>query len=371
MKTVGIRLEIRELNIPFKQSFKHNSAERSKTQSVIVLASEGEFKGYGESCPREYVTNESVQSVFQFFTEVKDDLLSHVDSLESLQQYHNKHKSIIDKSPSAWCAIELALLDLFAKKEHCSIEKLLGIPELGDSFFYSAVIGDGSFETFEKVALQYLQMGFKDFKIKISGVPELDFPKFELLKKLGGDDCKIRLDANNLWTDAAEVVSYLKKIPAQLSGLEEPLSGKDLSQLKSLANQINVPLILDESFSLIEQIPDLISHHQSFIINLRISKMGGLINSIAIAKQANKEEIGLIIGAQVGETSILTRAALSIASLTNGRYRAMEGAFGTFLLEHDIVENPLMLGKGGELKPRKLLSGGAGFQLDVREYLMH
>lgn len=371
MKGSILTLVIRELKIPFKQSFKHHSAERNITQTVLVTADDGEFKGYGESCPREYVTGESVQSALNFFDEVQETLISQVRDLESLIEYATSFKEKINQNPSAWCAIELALLDLFAKRQHCNIEKLLNLPELEGSFFYTAVIGNGSIEAFEKIASQYIQMGFIDFKIKITGSPALDFPKLILLKKLAGDKCKIRLDANNLWTDIEDVITYLSEIPVQLSGLEEPLSGTDLSQLKKLAEQIDVPIILDESFNRVEQISELISHKDAIIINLRVSKMGGLLNSIDIANKAKKENIGLIIGAQVGETSILTRAALSVANFSKGYYRAMEGGFGTLLLEHDIVEVPLMFGKAGELEPAKSLNAHHGFQLAIKEDLIN
>jgi len=371
MNETHTKLEIKSLKIPFKQSFKHLSAERSETQTVIVIASDGALKGYGEACPREYVTNESVQSALRFFDKLKDELQSEVISLESLKEYHNKHRLIISRNPSAWCAIELAYLDLFAKKQACSIEKLLGLAELEGSFNYTAVIGDGPLEMFEKTAAQYIQMGFRDFKIKISGDPTVDFPKLELLKSLGAGICKIRLDANNLWNNIDEVIAYLKEIPVQLSGLEEPLKEKGLSRLRSLAAEIDVPIILDESFNQLEQFSELGGQQQDFIINLRVSKMGGLINSLAIADEARKQNMDLIIGAQVGETSILTRAALCVANFSKGYYKAMEGAFGTFLLEHDIVEAPLMFGQAGRLEPKLALHDGNGFQLDIKDELIH
>jgi L-Ala-D/L-Glu epimerase len=371
MKRTIITLEIRELKIPFKQSFKHHSAERNITQTVLVTAGDGELKGYGESCPREYVTGESVQSALKFFAEVRETLVNQVNDLESLKEYATSFVENINQNPSAWCAIELALLDLFAKRQHCSVERLLNLPELEGSFFYTAVIGDGSFEAFEKMASQYIQMGFKDFKIKITGNAALDFPKLILLKKLAGDTSKIRLDANNLWSNIEDVLSYLSEIPVQLSGLEEPLSGTDLSQLKKLAEQISIPIILDESFNRIEQISELMNHKDAFIINLRVSKMGGLLNSIEIADKARKENIGLIIGAQVGETSILTRAALSVANFCKGYYRAIEGGFGTLLLEHDVVEVPLMFGKAGELESGKSLKAAHGLQLAIKDDLIN
>ncbi|MEX0829433.1 MAG: hypothetical protein WD032_04260 [Nitrospirales bacterium] len=76
--------------------------------------------------------------------------------------------------------------------------------------------------------------------------------------------------------------------------------------------------------------------------------------SLAIAKKAKAMGIPIIIGAQVGETSILTRASLTLASQYRDILLAQEGAFGTYLLEHDITDTPLMFGAGGTLDPQPI-----------------
>ena len=61
-------LSLIKLNIPFKVSFKHSSAERSRSQSILVAARSASGNiGLGEGCPREYVTHETVESAFVFF----------------------------------------------------------------------------------------------------------------------------------------------------------------------------------------------------------------------------------------------------------------------------------------------------------------
>ena len=363
-----ILLDIIELKIPFKVSFKHNSAERNTTQSVIVIAGDGECKGYGESCPREYVTAESIDTVFNFFNAIRPSLMQQVNDLGGLHNFIVTNKDVITKNPSAWCAIELSLLDLFAKQNKCSIEKLLNKPELEGTFFYTAVIGDGSLESFTKIISQYIKMGFNDFKIKISGDPVSDYEKFLLLTKLTEGKARMRIDANNIWSNIADAAFYINNIPVPIFAIEEPLLEKNISDLLKLSSQIKIPVILDESFNNIDQLEQLTGYNRAFIINLRVSKMGGLLRSIALAEDTIKKEIDIIIGAQVGETSILTRAGLCVANSIKPNYKAMEGGFGTLLLEHDITETPLMFAKGGELDPALLLDKGIyGFQLKIME----
>jgi hypothetical protein len=77
--------------------------------------------------------------------------------------------------------------------------------------------------------------------------------------------------------------------------------------------------------------------------------MGGLLRSLSVVDAARGSGCGIIVGAQVGETSLLTRVALPVARACGGALIAQEGAFGTRLLAHDVCDPPLMFGHGGVL----------------------
>jgi L-Ala-D/L-Glu epimerase len=62
----------------------------------------------------------------------------------------------------------------------------------------------------------------------------------------------------------------------------------------------------------------------------------------------------------VGETSLLTRAALTVAAQAHDLLLAQEGAFGTHLLAADVCEEPLMFGAGGQLALRDPAAPGLG-----------
>ena len=75
----------------------------------------------------------------------------------------------------------------------------------------------------------------------------------------------------------------------------------------------------------------------------------------------------MIVGAHVGETGILTRAALTLAHGAGDALIAQEGAFGAHLLSRDLCEPPLMFGDGGVLTVEDALDHPAapGFGLIV------
>jgi hypothetical protein len=88
-------------------------------------------------------------------------------------------------------------------------------------------------------------------------------------------------------------------------------------------------------------------------------------------KTAKSLGIRVIVGAQVGETSLLTRAALPLAQALEDQLVAMEGGYGTLLLESDLVEKPLMFGQNGQLHPQDMLQTDAfGWQLPLSEELL-
>jgi L-alanine-DL-glutamate epimerase-like enolase superfamily enzyme len=356
-------LQMQVLTIPFKVSFKHASAERQLTQTVIVTAvSKSGMVGYGESCPREYVTQEDISSCLEFFR-THHAMFMQLGSIGLLREWVLEHESLIDKNPAAWCAVELALLDMLAAEQQLSVEELLGLPALTGIYSYSAIVGEASLEKTESQVRQFAKMGFKDFKVKISGKAAEDNARLEIIQGAVPNGLSIRLDGNNLWKEAEEVIAYLADLQVPVIAIEEPLAAFDYSGMKKIAEKIPVKIILDESFLNARHFDFCKNANEIFIINLRISKMGGILRSLEISRIAAKMGLPLIIGAQVGETSILTRAALTVAGNAKGLL-FQEGAFGTLLLAYDIVERPLVFGMMGKLDPSELLDTSLpGFQM--------
>ncbi len=110
------RIEASELAIPFKGAFKHASAERHAMQSLWVTVTDANGgRGYGEGCPREYVTGESISSALTFVERHRADWLANIQDVRALRHWVEQHAIAIDAHPAAWAAVELAFLDLFGK----------------------------------------------------------------------------------------------------------------------------------------------------------------------------------------------------------------------------------------------------------------
>lgn len=348
MSTRIRELRFAVLAIPFKVAFRHASAERAGTSSVWVESvSEAGAVGLGESCPRPYVTRETIESAQAFFSRHEAALCAQVVDLDSLRAWMDERREELDGNPAAWCAIELAILEMLAIESGVAIEGLLALPHLTGRFQYSAVLGDMSHDAFQATAGQYRRQGFTDFKVKLSGSLDRDCEKIALLRQWPG--VKVRVDANNLWRTADEAIAFLQALDYPWSGVEEPIAPGEYAELARIAAQLGCKVILDESFLRASQIDLLAGDPDAWIINLRVSKMGGLLRSLAVAQAARDAHVGLIVGAQVGETSVLTRAALAVAHASRDILVAQEGAFGTLLLERDVCNPSLMFGAGGVL----------------------
>lgn len=352
------------LEIPFRQAFSHATATRSRTESLLVTAITPEgIMGLGEGCPRSYVTGETLATAQSFFN-LHRPAWEELNGLTDMKDWMTANSRRIDENPAAWCAVELALLDVWGKESGQSVEALLGLSELTNPFQYSAVLGTDSLSAFHKQATQFSVLGFSDFKVKVSGRLDDDQKKIAVLEKLEIENLCIRLDANSLWKRPDEAVEYLEALRHPIWAVEEPLQVNEYEGCRAMNRKLGLAIILDESFLREEHFRSVQDDPQTWSINIRISKMGGVQRALAIAEQARAARIPIIIGAQVGETSILTRAALTVANQYRDILLAQEGAFGTYLLEHDIIDPPLMFGQGGRLDSQPLLDQpGLGLML--------
>src|SRR4051812_19037525 len=91
------RFVFRELRIPFKVAFRHAAAERGETETAWIdaIAADGTV-GSGESCPRSYVTGETLASARAFSARYEAQLRQDVNSIETLRAWVEANRTTID-----------------------------------------------------------------------------------------------------------------------------------------------------------------------------------------------------------------------------------------------------------------------------------
>jgi len=343
------------LRLNLKTTIRHAAATRDEGESIWVQAKRHEHTGYGEGCPRVYVAGDDLDTSLTWIKENFSSGKVNFETLEDLKQWAEEKEKEIDNYPSAWCAIEMAMLDLLSRERGCTVEKLLGLDDGKLCSRYTAVLGDGKKWKYTTMAEQYLIRGISDFKIKLSGNLERDIEKLDILEKLSVEHhakpIRVRLDANNLWKDRCdEAIEYTIMLGAgRIFAMEEPVRAKNAEDISRFSTATGIPVILDESLCALDDLSLYRNVAGKFIANIKVSKVGGIIRALKMIEELKKMRWPVIIGCHVGETSLLTRAALVVSGATGDSLIAHEGAFGDYLVNREPVSPMLKFGHEGLL----------------------
>ena len=353
-----VRLHFSELRVPLKMTFRHASAARTHGESLWVEASRGAHRGYGEGCPRSYVTGETRASCRQWLSTWQEPIQSNCISVDALRVWLAENAATVDASPSVWCAVECALLDLFARERGQSVEALLGLAPPGGPHVYSAVLGNDAPWKTRFLIDQYCILGLTDFKVKLEGDLEVDRQKLRSIAELtawhGVTGHRVRVDANNLWAETPDrALDYLRALDCDLFGVEEPVKPRDVELHSRISVSLGVPVILDESLCTLADLERYDGVPGRFMANLKVSRVGGVLRGLRLVEALRARGWPIIIGAHVGETSVLTRAAMLVAAAAGDRLAAQEGAFGSRLVEREPASPSLKWGRGGVLDLRQ------------------
>lgn len=359
---------ISETTIPFRLPFKHTAKTRVKTEAIFIKVSDGNINGFGESCPRLYVTQESKSSSVNYVTRFLTDQKVPA-SIEEILHWRDEFYSKFPKQYASWCAIELASLDFLAKKNKSGIFNFLNCGSIQVPK-YSAVIGIDSYHSFLWKALRYKLYGLRQLKIKVSGNITFDHQRLKTAKALGFTKEQTRIDANNYFTNKQTAIDYIKQLSDYFWAVEEPLASKNIKELMDISHHTGQTIILDETINPDHTLKDLeMLTGKKIILNLRISRLGGLLSSLEIARECTKRKVPYLIGSHVGETSLLNRAALALCGKNIGQAVAIEGGFSTRLLKFDPAVPKVTFGYKGNIKNIRKVEASPGIStLDLKQW---
>ena len=252
----------------------------------------------------------------------------------------------------------MALLDWSLRADHCALADLL--PPARFEVVYSGVISADEPKDAAALAKRMARLGIHQVKVKVGTTD--DAARLEAVRKAVGDEVELRADANGAWS-AGEAVEQLQRLAQfKLSVIEQPVPAKDLEGMKRVRSESGIPVMADESLVTLEQARQLIELGACDYFNIRLSKNGGITGSLAIAKLAHEAGIKIQVGAQVGETGILSAAGRTFAAYLPALEFA-EGSFGTWLLSEDVTFESVAFGLGG----RAPLLKTRGLSVTVRE----
>lgn len=317
------KLGIYRFQKPFRFGFHSSQTLRTGAESIIVkLQLENGITGYGESTPRSYSTGENHDSVVSIIREIFAPILfsCEIVTLADVENVLNDlENECLKKSSlpynSALGAIDIALLDALGKSQRCSIAAFLG-PTVEAEIPHSISVPFLNHEKIRRAFTCFEGFEFKNIKILLSDNEMENLDRVSLVRSLVGNKVNIRVDVNEHWT-IPQAISNLDKLQEfNITGVEQPLPKDDIEGLKQLRKIIGVPIILDESVCSLSDAKKLIEEEACDIINIKISKCGGILRSCRIARFAAARNIRCQLGAHVGETNILTAAGKYFALTT-------------------------------------------------------
>ncbi len=371
MSVTPVQMDIYRTALPMR-GFAHAAASRDVAEAVVVrVRFAGGAEGWGETLPREYVTGETFDSVVADLQTViwptwaGRDMTADEPAGRIAPDLHEGR--CIN---AAVCAFDLACVRrLFDHVEAIPTDVLAGVSGRSRArrevdVRVSGVIGAGKRRKVGRRIRLMRWLGLEQFKLKLTGDDRRDARAVQKAQRLlhraiRRGDTTLRVDVNGAWdaASAPQRVAALK--PWDVCAVEQPVYCS-AGELVALSRKCPLPLIADESLLTAADARTLLAEPERIWWNIRMSKNGGLMGAMQLARLAAANGVTFVLGCMVGESGILSAAQRRLLQLGPGP-RFVEGNYGKWLLRDDLTQPSLRFGYGGRLRPL----GGAGLGVEV------
>jgi len=354
--------------------FEHaRAARRTSTGLLVRLVLADGTEGWGEGIPRDYVTGETEASAVAVIRDHYAERLTAEDptAAEPIADGPVVHNA-------AWCACELAWLDAVGRATGRRAADLLarrfGLKPHRLLCRISGVLGARPVEeTRRRLRLMRL-LALRDYKLKVGADADRDEANLAeihrqlgrgLRRRRGPTRRTLRVDANGAW-DLEEAVRRAEVLARYgVLAVEQPLPKGAEEALADLRARTPVPIMLDESLLTVAEAERLVREGRVDLFNIRVSKNGGLVQSLRLADLARRSGLDFQLGCMVGETGVLTAAGRVFLELMGRAVRFAEGSYGRFLLRADVTRERLTFGYGGLV--RAMSGPGLGVRVSMRK----
>lgn len=359
-----VHIDVLTVDLPFRFSFGHALAARRSTRNVVVrLALDDGSVGFGEGVPREYVTGETVEGAVAALADrlapaLLERELTSADDVPALLETLPAEDVGEGTGTAARCALELAVLDAAGRSLGLSVGHWLGPQER--QVRYDAVLPFSSPRKLAALALAIRALGIRQVKVKVGVDTEREARALGTLRRILGRGADLRVDANCAWTPEAALEALERFRRYRIGAVEEPLRAGDLDGLAQVTAAVPEAVIVDESLRTVAEAEQLVERRACNAFNIRVSKCGGLLPSLRIARIAAEAGLAVVVGAQVGESGLLSAAGRHLAAAIRPRY--LEGSAGRLLLREDLTVERVLFGRGG--RAGVFSAPGLGVQVD-------
>ena len=202
-------------------------------------------------------------------------------------------------------------------------------------------------------------------KLHVGTSPDEDIAAIRAFHDAVGLRAVIRADSNGAYT-TDEAIRVLRKVQdCDLEYFEQPVPRTNLDGLRQIRSSVQTPIAVDESVWTPHEAMAVCKKEAADVINIKLTRVGGLNRAKKIADIANSAFVKVHIGCEA-EFGVASAAKVHIAVALENATCASAGEFTEMLtLRDNIVKEPYWV-KNSYVQP----NDRPGFGIDLNDEKM-
>jgi len=322
------KIEAFQVDLPLREgSYKWSGGNFVEVfdSTVVAVHTDAGITGYGEVCP---LGPAYLPAYAKGARTGIAELAPHLIGFDAtaLSLLNDRMDRALRGHPYVKSAIDIACWDILGKVCGQPVVTLLG-GRYGESFPLYRAISQESPEEMAGKVLRYRSEGYTKFQLKVGGDPDTDIQRIhEVAGNLKTGDVLIA-DANTGWTQhqAIRVADAVRSVDVYL---EQPCAS--YQECLTVRRHSNRPFVLDEVVDCLAMVVRGFTDQAMDVINLKISKVGGLTRAREIRDLCVSLGIALTIEDTWGG-DITTAAIAHLAHSTPPAYLFTSTDFNSYL----------------------------------------
>jgi L-alanine-DL-glutamate epimerase-like enolase superfamily enzyme len=231
--------------------------------------------------------------------------------------------------------LDIACWDLLGRSAGLPVVTLLG-GRRSDSYPLYRAISQHSSEQMALDVTRFRSEGYRKFQLKVGDDPDDDIQRIESALSVVSPGDVLVADANRGWL-AAEAMRVVNALAGQNCYVEQPC--KTLEECLVIRNHTNLPFVLDEVITDVNAFLAAWQGNAMDIINLKISRMGGLTKAKLLRDMCEVLGIRMTIEDSWGG-DITTATVAHLAGSTRPEYLFSSTDFNSYVDVHVADDAP-------------------------------
>jgi L-alanine-DL-glutamate epimerase-like enolase superfamily enzyme len=329
-----VKIEIVPIELPLIEPFIISYGTAAGVESVLVrITDRAGNTGWGEGSPDETVTGENPATLLRDLSEIGAPGMLGFDARRRDLAMAELERLLPD-SPTARCALDIALHDLAGRRAGLPVWALLGGSK--STLQISRVVSMREPERMAADAVKHVGDGFRTIKLKVGQQDDvaLDIERVRQVRAAVGPEIGIKIDVNQGWFDADTAIPAMTAMQEFAPDyIEQPVSQNDLVGLAEARKGSGARTMVDEACHGPADMLQVVQLEAADLVNIKLMKTGGLYPALAVDAIARAAGIVSQVGTMV-ESSIASAAGLHFAA-SRGNVQTVEMG-GPIMLAEDI-----------------------------------